>query len=237
MRVCMVQLNRAYMKNGITVSAIILVVGLFDPQITTAQGTTTFLSNLGQTPDGTNPVGSDSWLAAGVLTGNNAGGYVLNSVQFTLTDASGNPGGFTAMLCSANIGIGINPGNNLGTLTGSADPRTGGTYTYAAVSSISLSPHTYYFIVLTAGTTVANGAYEWNFMNTSAYQPQDGWGATVTLSSGNGSTWTILGSDPNYFYSQFALMATATPTPEPCVLGLFVLGGLLVAFQRRKARS
>jgi len=37
----------------------------------------------------------------------------------------------------------------------------GGTFTYTPLSNLTLSPNTPYFIVLTAGITIANGAYEW----------------------------------------------------------------------------
>jgi hypothetical protein len=222
------------MKRTIIVGVVVSAIGLVNPRTVQAQGTITFLSNLGQTPIGVNAVGSDSWLAADFGTGNNAGGYVLTSVQMGLADASGNPGGFTVMVYSeANNPGAVLPGSSLGTLTGASDPTVAGDYTYTPVSSLTLLPNKDYFIVVTAGTAVANGAYGWNFLNTSAYQPADGWIASVTYSSGNGTSWTRLGSSPNFDFSEFALNATATP--EPGVIGLFALGGLLIASQRRKA--
>jgi hypothetical protein len=50
-----------------------------------------FKPNLSGSPS----VASDSWLAAEFGTGTDASGYVLNSVQLGMTDASGNPSGFT----------------------------------------------------------------------------------------------------------------------------------------------
>jgi hypothetical protein len=224
------------MRKTVIGNILMLVLGVLTAQMSAAQGTTTFLSNVGQTPDGSNPVASDSWLAEGFITGGNSGGYVLSSVQLGLAGASGNPSSFTVMIYSEGNSLGsIIPGGSIGTLTGSANPASAGIYTYAAPQDITLSPGTEYYIVITSGTMVANGAYSWNFLNTSAFQPQDGWGASVTLSSGNGSSWTRLGSSPNYDYSEFAI--NATPAPEPGVLGLFALGGLLVALQRRKTRS
>jgi hypothetical protein len=226
------------MRRLIIIGAIALAVALLAPQIATAQGTTTFLSNLGQTPTGSNPVGSDSWLAAGFFTGNNAEGYVLNSIQLGMADDSGNPSGFTVMVyAQSSSPSAVLPGSSLGTLIGSTDPANSGTYTYTAPSDLSLSPNTPYFIVITAGTTVANGAFEWSFTSTFSYQPADSWAASVTYSSINGSqsSWGRLGSNPNYDYSLFAL--NATPAPEPGVIGLFALGGLLVGFQRWKTRA
>ncbi len=225
------------MKKQIVSIIIVFAVALLAPQITQAQGTTTFLSNLGQTSTGSAYVGSDSWLAAGFYTGNNAGGYVLNSVQLEMLNATGNPTGFTVMIYTATgaespAGL---PVSSLGTLTGSSDPATSGNYTYTAPSSLSLSSESLYFIVVTAGTTVANGAYEWSYTSTTTDQSMNGWIASITFSSSTGSSsWVGLGGNPNYNFSQFALLAT--PVPEPGILGLFALGGLLVGFQRWKAK-
>jgi hypothetical protein len=210
----------------------IIGFGLFATQITEAQGTLTYLSNLGQTSTGNNPVGSNSWLAAGFFTGTNVNGYILNSVQLGMADASGSPSGFTVMLYSAISGLGTNPGNNLDTLNGSLSPVSGGIFTYTSTDNLTLSPNTEYFIVLTAGTAVANGAYEWNFMNTSSYNPVDNWLATVTLSSNNGSSsWTRLGTNPNFDYSGFAL--NAIPAPEPSPSWLLLLGSGIFIYVRR----
>jgi hypothetical protein len=85
-----------------------------------------------------------------------------------MADASGNPSGFTVMLYSAIGNLAVLPGSSLGTLSGSTDPATGGIYTYTAPSNLTLSSTTLYFIVLTAGTAVANGAYTWS---ESSYPP------------------------------------------------------------------
>ena len=96
-----------------------------------------------------------------------------------------------------------------------------------------LSPNSYYFIVVIAGTAVANGAYGWSVTST----PSPGynsyhWGGEIMFGdSSDGVNWDYTTTG----YGQFAL--NATPAPEPGVLGLFALGGLLVAFQRRKART
>ncbi len=218
------------MKRIISTSIIVFAVALLAPQITTAQGTTTFLSNLGQSSAGSNSVGSESWVAAGFYSGNNANGYFLNSVQLSMTDSTGNPSGFTVMLYANGTPTGVVPGSSLGTLTGSTDPATAGTYTYTAPSSLSLSPQTQYYIVVTAGTSVGNGAYEWSYAGANNYNPSGAWSSSGAIwTSSNGSSWAT----PTGGYLQFAL--DATPVPEPGVLGLFALGGLLVGFLRWKA--
>jgi len=215
------------------VGCAIALASILALQILQAQGTT-YLSNLGQPSDGSNAVGSDSWLAAAFYTGTNASGYTLNSIQLGMADASGNPSGFTVMLYSAFNGPGIEPGISLGTLEGSLNPVTGGIFTYTPVSNLTLSPITYYFIVLTAGTTVANGAYELEYAYTSSYNPSGRWLGVVTSSSSSGSSpWIRLGANPQYDFSKFAVNATDIPEPSSeILLGLGVLGFL---WHRRKA--
>jgi hypothetical protein len=52
----------------------VLLVALLIQQFVQAQGTV-YLSNLGQTSTGSHAVSSNSWLAMGFQTGNNASGY------------------------------------------------------------------------------------------------------------------------------------------------------------------
>ena len=195
-----------------------------------AQGTL-YLSSLSPTSTGSVAVGSNSWLASFFSTGNSTGGYLLNSVQLAMTDASGSPGGFQVSLYSANALGGVFPGSSLGTLVGSADPATAGTYSYNTASSLALAPSSYYFIVLSASTAVASGAYSWS---ESAYPPgftAGGWFTQngILLSNNGTSGWS-----PTSYQGIGQFSIFATPAPEPGVLGLFALGGLLVAFQRRK---
>jgi hypothetical protein len=219
------------MKKAILLPILALALALLPPQIARAQGTI-YLSNLGQSPVGSLAVGSNSWVAAGFYTGTNPGGYVLNSVQLGMTDASGNPSDFTAMLYYPLVGgPPSGPGRSLATLNGSLDPVTAGTYTYAAPSNLTLPPSTEYFIVLTAGTAVANGAYEWSLSGTDSYNPSEGWsnlGGVWTSSNGSFLSWNLTSSFP-----QFAI--NASPVPEPSTLGLLALGGFFLVRQRRKA--
>jgi hypothetical protein len=207
----------------------VFVVGLLTQQITQAQGTT-YLSNLGQSSTGSLAVGSDSWWAAGFFTGNNVGRYSLNLVQLAMTDTSGNACGFTTMLYAA-LSSGA-PGSSLGTLSGSTDPATAGTYTYAPTSNLTLSQNTLYYIVLASGTAVANGDYEWSYAGTYSYNPSGDWETLNGIAhSSDGLHWNGIA----FIYPQFAL--NATPIPKPSICGLSVLSGLLFIWRHRKAKA
>jgi hypothetical protein len=211
------------------ISGVMIVISLFASQMTQAQGTT-YMSNLGQPSAGNEAVGDDSWIAVSFLAGYNADGYLLNSVQLGMTDASGNPSGFTVMLYSAIIGTGIVPGSSLGTLDGSLNPVTAGVYTYTPATDITLTPHTDYYIVVTADTAIANAAYELNEGASSAAST-DGGGGGLIFSSSDGSHWR----GNAFTYAQFAIIAT--PTPEPSPSWLLLLGSGVFIYVRRKFNS
>src|SRR5664280_201076 len=201
---------------------IMCVAALLALQIAQAQGIV-YVSNLGQTSTVSESIGSNSWYAANFHTGNNVGGYILNYIQLAMTNASGNPSGFTAMLYgAANIPAATLPGSSLGTLNGSLNPVTAGTYTYTAPSNLILSPSTYYFIVVTAGTSVANGAYEWSVEDTSPPFSM-GWSQVNDFfQSSNGSSWI-----GNLGALEFAINATAVPEPSSSFLLLLGSGVLI----------
>ena len=190
-----------------------------------AQGIT-FLSNLGQTATGNLPIGSDSWLAIPFITGNNTSGYTFNSIQFAMTDATGNPSDFTVSLDTGFIDF-ISPGSTLGTLKGSMNPVAGGIYTFTTASSITLLSGKQYFIVLTAGTAVANGAYDLNYAGGFSYDQNGNWyagnvaGGTLSIST-DGSSW----QQGAFIGPQYAI--TAAPIPEPSSEMLLGLGGILL---------
>lgn len=222
-----------YMRRRIISSIIGSVFGLMAPQILQAQGAMTYLSNLGQSSAGSLAAGSDSWLAAMFQTGTNDGGYVLNSIQLSMNAASGNPTGFTVMLYADGvIAGGVIPGSSLGALNGSLDPAASGTYTFTPAANLTLSRFTPYFIVLTAGTAISDGAYDWSLAGANSYNPSGGWGTLAAYwTSSNGSFWPR----PTPGYPQFAINATAVP--EPGVSRLFVLGGCFLVWRWRKTKA
>jgi PEP-CTERM motif len=184
---------------------------------------------LGEPSSGSSAIGNNSWFAADFITGTNTGGYLLDSVQLAIADSSGDPSGFTVMIYSAIIGDATFPGTSLGTLSGYLNPSTAGIYTYTSTTGLVLSPSDSYFIVLTAGTTVANGAYEWSVTSTaSPGYTNYHWGDEVFFAqSGNGINWSYASG----IYGQFAI--DATPVPEPSSSFLLLLGSGVFIYARR----
>lgn len=200
----------------------VIIAGLLAPRAIQSQGVI-YLSNLTEPSIGTSAVASNSVNGLNFITGANAGGYLLDSVQLSMANATGNPGGFSVML-----NVLVNPLNgyetNVGALIGSRDPSSAGVYAYAPDSGLLLSANTYYTIILTAETTATDGAYEWNLTSTRLGSTGNGWAGP---GFGNFSIATE--------FPQYAI--TATPMPEPGVLSLFALGGLGFLWQRRKAKA
>jgi hypothetical protein len=122
--------------------------------------------------------------------------------------------------------------SSVGTLNGSLTPVSSGIYTYTPSSSLTLKGNSPYFIVVTAGTALADGAYGWSLAGAPPYNPVSGWvevGGIFT--SSNGSSWPL----PTDGYFQFAINATAVP--EPSTLSLLALGGLFLVWHRRKGKA
>lgn len=182
-----------------------------------------YKSNLSGDSTGSYPVASDSWLATYFYTGINPDGYLLNSVQLAMLDGTGTPASFAVSLHS-DVGLfGPAPGPSLAGLFGATDPQPAGTYTYLAPPNLLLLPSTGYHIVLSAGTALADGAYQWSTTSTSPVDPGNYWvgGYLGVSSDGLPSGWRYTRS-----YPQFAL--NATPIPEPSTLALVGLGGLFL---------
>jgi hypothetical protein len=230
MTINMIKCNNVLMKKTI----IVFAVGMLTQQIIQAQGTIE-VSNLGGPSAGSAAVGSDSWLATQFITGGigNSSDYELDSIQLAMTTASGDPSDFTVMLFSATgtLAAPQYPAVSLGTLDGSANPSATGIYTFTPTANIVLLPTTSYFIVLTAGTTVANGAYDWSFVGNDPGVYTGSWDGIIDFEqSSDGSSWSTIG-----YGAQYAI--TATPVPEPGELALIAAGSLFFIWHRQKISS
>jgi hypothetical protein len=185
-----------------------------------AQGTL-FLSNLSQSSPTDMAVGSDSWIAQSFVTGANSGGYILDSVQLLTASASGAPGSIMVSIYTYSGNV---PQNNLGTLNG-LDPAAGGIFTYTT-PGILLLPSTFYSVVVTTTTPVAQGAYNWSATDSSPLFMANNYGWEFGLHdfSTDGSTWGY----SRALTFQFGIYATAIP--EPSAVSLLLLGGGLCLF-------
>jgi hypothetical protein len=225
------------MRKTIMNGVIAFVLGLLAPQLP-AQGTV-YLSNLDQASIGSLAVGSNSWGAGVFHAGNNPGGYMLNSVELAMANASGNPSSLQVMIYTAGGG-GYVPFSYVGTLNGSLDPVTAGVYTFTPAVPITFLANDAYAIVLTSGTAVAGGAYEWSYGAANSYNPSGGWhtppgglASAWTSSTGSPSSWSLHANGGAF--PQFAIEATAVP--EPGVVSLIILGGLHLVWHRRRAKA
>ena len=207
-----------------SIIALVSVIGLLLPTMTLAQSTL-YVSNLGQTSTGIAAIGSDSWIAQSIVSGTNSSGYVLNSVQLLMNAASGSPSGFNVSIYSSLSGL---PYNNLGNLVGS-DPSAGGLFTYAA-SDLDLSPSTFYFVVVTAATPVAQGSYIWSGEDGPYSIGEQQWAIPDSYNtSPDGSSWT---RHIRLNIPQLGIYATAVP--EPTTLALAGLGLACMSLLRRR---
>ena len=203
---------------------LILAFALLAPLTISAQGTL-YASNLGEPISAIGAgVAQDRWIAAQFFTGTNSDGYTLGSIQVLMTGTGGSPSGFSLMLYTDNSGL---PGNILGTLSGSSNPSTGGTYDYTATGK-TLSSLTPYWIVATAATPAfpAN-FYGWQVASDSNYTLNGGWNVGLTGYSANGANW-------NTFSSPVQFGIIATPVPEPQTLALVGFGLAAIFYRLRK---
>jgi hypothetical protein len=206
----------------------VLAVALLKSPMASAQGTL-YVSNLGQAPTGSAAIGSNSWVAQRIITGNDSSGYTLNSVQLLMGAASGSPGGFNVSFYSSNP-ANSQPGSNIGSLSG-LDPSAGGTFTYTA-SDLTLSPSTDYYVVLTATASVAQGAYNWDWNTPGFTVGNNQWQIDdFSLNSPDGINWTF-----GARFEAFQLAVYATVIPEPATLALASLGMAALILWRRELR-
>jgi len=200
------------------------IAALFAAQMAQAQGTL-YVSNIGQGSFANPGVSSISWVAQLFETGNDSGGYVLNSVQLGIGTASGTPSGFNVSIYSD---VNFTPDQNLGNLTGSTGPFSAGLYTYSA-SGMALAPSTEYFIVASAATPTTQGYFVLTGAPAGGTEGLDQWLIQTSIASSDSGLDWIHGRP---FAVEAAIYATAIPEPPPWVLGL--LGGGFAFYLRAR---
>jgi hypothetical protein len=196
-----------------TIIVIVCLIGLLSLQTTQAQGVLC-ISNLGLPVTGSGSIGSNSWVAQTFVTGNNAGGYLLSSVQLLMNVPLGTPSGFTVSIYSktgdphSESEPGDSPQVSIGSLTGS-EPTMAGIFSYNT-PGIVLSPSTFYFVVITAATSTNDGSYTWSatsgLTQSNRFTIDDEF-----FGSSDGSTWTWY---PRQKTFQLGLYASAVPPPN-----------------------
>jgi len=200
----MIELKRIYDMMKKIVFAIVTLFGLLPLQTAQAQGVL-YISDLGQPVAGSAAIGSNSWIAQTFVTGTNAGGYVLNSVQLLMDAPMGTPSGFNVSIYSKT---GSSPQARIGMLTG-PDPTMAGVFSYTN-PGIFLTPSSFYYVVVTAATSTNNSSYTWSattgFFQTNRFTIDDGY-----FSSTNGSNWTSVIRQKTF---QLALYLSAAPPPN-----------------------
>ena len=150
-----------------------------------------------------------------------------------MLDATGTPGDFTVMIYTEFSGS-FFPHTSLGTLTGSLSPTTTGVYAYTAPVNLTLFSSTDYLIVMTSGTAVTDGAYEWNLATANSYNPSFGWrNGGPFFTSGNGSAWSFASG----IYPQYGITATPVPEPSPSLLLLLGSGIFMYVSLRNQKHS
>jgi hypothetical protein len=110
-------------------------------------------------------------------------------------------------------------------------PSAGGLFSYTPSSGLILLPDTFYFIVVTANTLVATGAYDWSAANFGLDPNNQWWLDNVYFSSTDGSNWAASRSHI------FQLGIYATAVPEPSAISLILLGGGVLIYVRTRNKK
>lgn len=179
-------------------------------------------------------VDSSNWLAQLFSTDSSAASFSVTSVSLALGNAANTSGNF---FVSINNNTGSNlPGTTVGTLSGTANPSTAGTYTFTS-AGISLNANTKYWIRV--GVSSGSGSYSW--LDTQSFEGFNHTGTwslfndfangipTDSYSFNGGSSWNKAYGTPY----KFELSAV----PEPTTIGLVAAGLAASAFGLMRRRK
>jgi len=216
------------MNNKFTSFILVFIGGLLAAPEIHAQGSI-YLSNINNYPAaGSVAVGSDAWIASWFKAGSSPDGYELNSIQLSMSNPSGTPKDILVMLWD------FQSRQSIATLAG-PDPASAGVFTYTA-TDVLLEPNNVYWFVVTSPTSVASGAFHWDYYHLGkGVTGPEGWylGGGNQVSS-DGVAW----SRDTVGTMHFAIDATAVP--EPSTLALFGMGTaclIAILFPQRRVKG
>ena len=165
-----------------------------------------YLSNTNQNVTDNSSAGNS--FGMGITTGNNASGYLLNSVTVLFADNT------TPVLTSA----GLDDHSSTTYFQNAVEVGTAGDYTFAPNSPLSLAANTPYTILFFADDPLTN--INLSYTTSSTFTSVDGW------------------SIPGLDGSEIPLYAiSATPAPEPTVTSLVCASVFILIASRIKRRG
>jgi hypothetical protein len=189
---------------------------------------TTYLDNTSQPVTGTRGFNLTQ-TGAQFLTGTNAGGYVLNSLQLLFADASGNPE-ISYLRCDLLSDYFNLPSVILTAFIPNDNPTTAGLHTFVPLQpsapSVILAANTDYWLFFYPHGGSSLGYYRYNFTDSVNSTSIDGWRVT-------GETFSPF-SPGQTGLPMFSLNATAIPEPSTLALLATALAAIGCKFRAAK---
>jgi PEP-CTERM motif len=212
--------------NQLVFFAIICV--LLQSRISNAQGAATYLDNTGQPVSGTR--GFDlTATGAQFVTGTNAGGYVLNSLQLLFAEAVGSPEA-RYLRCDLLSDYYNSPSILLDSFIPNDNPTTAGSHTFVRRQPLApptiLVANTDYWLFFYAPSGSSFGYHRYNFTDSINSTSIDGWRVT-------GETFTPFPPGQTGL-PMFSLNATAIPEPSTLALLAAALAAIGCKFRAAK---
>lgn len=202
----------------------VIAVSAFQPRITKAQ--ITYLDNTSQPITSTAGFNLTPHPAAQFLTGTNADGYIMNSVQFLFADASGSPDFPSYLRCGLFASDHDLPSFQLDAFVATDNPTTAGLYTFVRQNPsfypVILDANSDYWLMFFSLGGSSAGEYRYSLTDSVNSVANDGWSMT-------GNAWNGQVGLP-----MFTINATAIP--EPLSVSLCFSMVLVIACHKRFRR-
>ena len=194
--------------------------------------------NIGSATDsGLGQLGASGKVAQGFMTGTNASGYTLESIQpyFVTAISAGNIGNLTATLRSDSSG----PGTILQTLTNPAmipaagdPPVAGNVATFTAPAGTTLAANTTYFWVLEVTADIGGGKFWGTKEDGEESGGAAGWSiANASYADASGGGWVLSAQGASHYIrvNGAAKAANNAATGAPTISGTAEVGQTLTA--------